>query len=76
MAQEKLKNGNTALHVACRKGNVEIVEALVKRKDVGEWLHIPNDRGKTPGDVARNSEVVQVLLRAVSNSIKRIYVEI
>ncbi|KAH3761425.1 hypothetical protein Pelo_6824 [Pelomyxa schiedti] len=51
--------GDTALHIACRNGNVEIVKQLV-----GAGTHIKNKEGKTAIEYCKNDEVRQLFQSA------------
>ena len=55
----------TALHCAARRGSFQLVKVLIERCHA--TVEMPNDRGKTPLDVARDS--LKALLRG-ENSIK------
>ena len=55
--------GNTALHIAAKKGNFEVVKALVEK---GANTTIKNNDGKTALDLAiesnnRNEEIINYL---------------
>ena len=50
--------GNTALHYAVRRGQVEIVEALLKQ--AGIKVNITNKQGRTPAQLARRLKLVKL----------------
>jgi ankyrin repeat protein len=53
-------NGKTPLHVAAAAGHVSQVEFLVLN---GGFLHLVDEEGRTPREVATDSEVIQCIER-------------
>ena len=61
-------NGNTVLHIAARKGNLEMIQYLTGGNLIGS--NSPNNFGKTPADLARKKGYMEIaeLLSAATNS--------
>jgi hypothetical protein len=55
---KKTRFRGTALHIACEGGNLEMVEELLKNRPV---LSIEDNRQKTPIELAKSGEVLEVL---------------
>jgi ankyrin repeat protein len=61
-------NGYTALHVACDKGHIDIVNILLK---CNSNVNLCDTKGFTPLHVAcitRNIDIVNILLKCNSNA--------
>lgn len=51
--------GETALHIAAQKGLIDSVKLLLSRKDID--IHIKNNAGKTPVDIATDPTIKNLL---------------
>jgi len=56
--------GDTPLHVAARRGHVDVVEVIARARPT--WIRMVNNAGHCPADVARSSEVRQAIRHAAS----------
>lgn len=56
-------SGNTPLHKAAVNGHLQIVQMLLKVKDID--VDRVNNDGKTPADVAENEDIKKVILNHV-----------
>ena len=64
---QKDENGNSALHLAVRSGNKEVVEYFVS----GDNMHVKNNDGKTPLDIAKESGNEEILMILKSKNDKK-----
>jgi oxysterol-binding protein 1 len=51
--------GNTALHYAARTGRADVVELLLKKRNINDTVQ--NHEGKQPVDISKTPEIAQIL---------------